>query len=143
MTTSSTNEYLKYVTLQLAAEAFIRDPLNPESLASSGLALINVLIAGNKRASRFTPIQASEFADQWVVLDQCVNTATGFSGTLFKNRADPTELVISFRSTEFADDAVRDTQATNKLELTEFGWAFGRCAQVADKEGRTSCLAIG
>ena len=38
---------------------------------------------------------------------------------------------MSFRSTEFADDAVRDNQATNTLEIKEKGWAFG---QIADME---------
>ncbi|SDP94092.1 hypothetical protein SAMN04489708_1587 [Paracidovorax cattleyae] len=41
------------------------------------------------------------------------------------------ELVLSFRSTEFADDAARDNQATNTLEIKEKGWAFG---QIADME---------
>ncbi|AVT22159.1 hypothetical protein C7Y68_20815 [Paracidovorax avenae] len=38
---------------------------------------------------------------------------------------------MSFRSTEFADDAARDNQATNTLEIKEKGWAFG---QIADME---------
>ena len=36
-----------------------------------------------------------------------------------------------FRSTEFIDDVVRDIQATNKMEIADFGWAFG---QIADME---------
>jgi hypothetical protein len=56
-----------------------------------------------------------------------------FSGTLFKarNKANPTELVISFRSTEFIDDHARDNKATNELELAEGGFALG---QIADME---------
>ncbi|AVT22160.1 hypothetical protein C7Y68_20820 [Paracidovorax avenae] len=49
---------------------------------------------------------------------------------MFKNRFTG-ELVLSFRSTEFADDAARDNQATNTLEIKEKGWAFG---QIADME---------
>ena len=61
-----------------------------------------------------------------------------FSGTLFKcTKEDEAlgyhkgELVLSFRSTEFIDDAARDNEATNKLEIKEFGYAFG---QIADME---------
>jgi hypothetical protein len=59
------------------------------------------------------------------VLDQRANTPTGFSGTLFKSNKTG-ELVMSFRSTEFIDDAARDNQATNALEIKETGWALGQ-----------------
>jgi HlyD family secretion protein len=36
------------------------------------------------------------------------------------------ELVLTFRSTEFLDDAARDSEATNKLEIKEKGFAFGQ-----------------
>ena len=86
---------------------------------------------GNGRTSRFTQVQAEEFlADGWKVVEHKSNTETGFSGTLFKN-SNTGELVISFRSTEFADDAARDNQATNTLEIKEKGWAFG---QIDDME---------
>jgi hypothetical protein len=49
---------------------------------------------------------------------------------VFKNTLT-NDLVMSFRSTEFIDDAARDNQATNTLEVKEFGWAFG---QIADME---------
>ncbi|MCW5655753.1 hypothetical protein [Hydrogenophaga sp.] len=38
--------------------------------------------------------------------------------------------MLSFRSTEFADDAARDNQATNVLEIQSFGWAFGQIADM-------------
>ena len=41
------------------------------------------------------------------------------------------DLVISFRSTEFIDDSARDNQATNNMEISNKGWAFG---QIADME---------
>ncbi|SOE06402.1 Ca2+-binding protein, RTX toxin-related [Variovorax sp. YR752] len=72
------------------------------------------------------------------MVEHISNTTTGFSGTLFRAlRDDPErgivagELVMSFRSTEFVDDAVRDNQATNALEIKAKGWAFG---QIADME---------
>ncbi|MEN6587221.1 MAG: hypothetical protein ABFE02_14370 [Sulfuricella sp.] len=137
MATPTVAEYLKYANLQMAAEAFIR---NPDSgvLSGTGIDLINSLISGNEHASKFTETQAKAFASQWEVLDQIANTETGFSGTLFRCKiTDPAkglvegQLVLSFRSTEFIEDAVRDNQATNKMEIKEHGWAFG---QIADME---------
>jgi hypothetical protein len=46
-------------------------------------------------------------------------------------------LALSFRSTEFIDDAARDNEATNKLEINDFGFAFG---QLADRETRYAKL---
>ena len=37
---------------------------------------------------------------------------------------------MSFRSTEFADDSVRDNQATNGMEVNTHGWAFGQIADM-------------
>ncbi len=51
-----------------------------------------------------------------------LRTATGFSGALFVNSLTH-ELVLSFRSTEFLDDAVRDNTATNMLEIDGTGFA--------------------
>ncbi|MFV0678998.1 lipase family protein, partial [Ottowia sp.] len=93
---------------------------------------------GNDRTSRFTPTDAAWFAQSWEVLEHTSNTVTGFSGTLFKAKVTDEargivagELVLSFRSTEFVDDAARDNQATNNLEISDKGWAFG---QIADME---------
>jgi hypothetical protein len=80
---------------------------------------------GNNRSSKFTDVQAAQFASEWSVVDHKPNTSTGFSGTLFRNNATG-ELVISFRSTEFNDDNARDNMATNNLEIKEKGWAFGQ-----------------
>ena len=38
---------------------------------------------------------------------------------------------MSFRSTEFIDDAARDNQATNTFEIKDTGFAWG---QIADME---------
>lgn len=80
--------------------------------------------------SRFTKIGAIDFLENWEILNQKNNTKAGFSGTLFKNKKTG-ELVISFRSTEFIDDAARDNQATNLQEIAGHGFAFG---QIADME---------
>lgn len=132
MSTPTTADYLKYANLQMAAEAFIRDE-RTGLLAATPQDLRNALEAGNNHASKFTATQAAEFANPvkgWTVLDQRANTPTGFSGTLFQSNQTG-ELVLSFRSTEFIDDAARDSRATNELEIKEKGWAFG---QLSDME---------
>jgi hypothetical protein len=130
-------DYLKYVDLQMAAEAFILDP-KTNVFRNTGQLLIDALNEGNDHASRFTGGQAASFAAHWIAVDQRANTATGFSGTLFKCiQDDPAtgakagELVMSFRSTEFIDDAARDNQATNALEIAATGYAWG---QIRDME---------
>lgn len=128
MATLTITDYLKYANLQMAAEAFlVRDDGTVKS------DIVSALTDGNFHASRFTPTQAKDFVDPvkgWTVVDQCPNTSTGFSGTLFKNNQTG-ELVLSFRSTEFIDDSARDNQATNTQEIKELGFAFG---QISDME---------
>jgi len=119
---------LKFASLQLAAEAFLLDDnLKP---IGNKTALIGALVDGNLHASRFSRADAERFASEWEVLNQTDSTPTGFSATLFK-RLGSEEFVISFRSTEFIDDAVRDTLATNAMEITDTGWAWG---QISDME---------
>ncbi|QDQ26582.1 hypothetical protein FNU76_09465 [Chitinimonas arctica] len=111
----------------MAAEAF----LSEGNVLKIGDAFKPALVWGNGHASKFTGIQAQKFIDEgWVVKTQKENTATGFSGTLFHNTKTG-ENVLSFRSTEFIDDAARDNQATNSMEIKDKGWAFG---QIADME---------
>ena len=87
MPTLTTADYLKYANLQMAAEAFIRDE-QTLVLASTPEAVIARLIAGNKRSLKFPRPQAEAFTAQWEVVDQKANTNTGFSGTLFRNKAN-------------------------------------------------------
>ena len=135
MPTNIASTYLKYANLQMAAEAILS---NFDYSTPTGL--IAALKAGNNRASIFPDVLAAQFAsDGWIVEAHLANTPTGFSGTLFKytGQSDPTrglvngELVMSFPSTEFIDDAARDNQATNTMELKPFGWAFGQIADAS------------
>ncbi len=87
--------YLKYANLQIAAEAFL------EKIESLGF--VKTLTEGNNRSSKFTQVQAEDFASKYTVVAHQANTSTGFSGTLFKDNATG-ELTLSFRSTEFADE---------------------------------------
>lgn len=123
------SDYLKYAEVQMAAEAILIDPTTRAQFFSGG-SLIGALQKGNEHASKFTKVAAVQFEKEWEVVAQKSNTSTGFSGTLFKNRATE-ELVLSFRSTEFIDDAVRDTQVTNK-GIKETGWAFGQLADMQE-----------
>ena len=90
-------DYLKYANLQMAAEAFLVEP-NGDVKGD----LARALREGNNRSLKFTQTQAEAFADEWEVVAQKPNTATGFSGTLFKSN-ETGELVLSFRSTEIVD----------------------------------------
>ncbi|WP_443192577.1 hypothetical protein [Pseudomonas indica] len=141
MNTLSISDYLKYANLQMAAEALYgynatipSANLIPGATYNDGaINFEDNLIIGNNHASKFTPTQVelSGLTSDWTVVEHLSNTSTGFSGTLFKNK-DTGELVMSFRSTEFLDDAARDNQATNAMEIKEFGWAFGQIDDMQD-----------
>ena len=136
---------LEFANLQVAAEALY----NRENLTEFKIDNLKYLKDGNERTSRFTDTQAKEFAQKWEIVSHVANTGTGFSGTLFRARKSDVagkedlktgvpktgikegDLVISFRSTEMIDDAARDNQATNTMEISQKGWAFG---QIADME---------
>jgi len=120
-------EYLNYADAQMAAEAlFDFNATEPGANLSpgapfSGPITTAVLTQGNLHASRFSSIQAEKFASQWSVVEHISNTTTGFSGTLLRALRDDAgqsihagDLVLSFRSTEFIDDAARDNQATRR-----------------------------
>src|SRR5437762_3447734 len=123
MSTAST--YLVYANLQMASEA-----VDLSNVLAGTETLEQALNIGNKRASTFPAALATQFASEWQVVAHQPDTSTGFSGTLFKyiGETDPArgltkgQLVMSFRSTEFVDDAVRDSQETNKQEIAAFGW---------------------
>ena len=128
---------LEFANLQVAAEALYdkENIVTPTKISN-----LNYLKDGNNHTSKFTDTQAEEFAQKWEIVSHIANTGTGFSGTLFRatEKAASTEtginkgdLVISFRSTEFIDDSARDNQATNNMEISDKGWAFG---QIADME---------
>jgi hypothetical protein len=123
---------LTYANVQMAAEAifptgFIFGPI-----------LESYLTRGNDRNSRFPATLAKEFASEWEIVDHRPNSGTGFSGTLFEytGETDPIrglvkgERVVSLRSTEFVDDAARDSKANNELEIRDLGFAFGQIADM-------------
>ena len=127
MSTPTINDYLKYVNLQGAAEAFL---VNSDGKVKTDIK--QALIDGNKRSTKFTQPQAEDFNKLWQVVDQCPNTPTGFSGTLFRAIKDDAasgihkdDLVVSFRSTEFIDDSARESEGTDKMEIAKGGFALG------------------
>ncbi|MGE4237665.1 putative Ig domain-containing protein [Hydrogenophaga sp.] len=122
--------YLKYANLQMAAESLFGLPRSALPGVVSTEMTLQSLTLGNERASLFTAPQAQQLIDDhWTVVEHKSNTETGFSGTLFRN-SQTGEQVLSFRSTEFADDAMRDNQATNTMEIKGHGWAFGQIADM-------------
>lgn len=143
MATNEISTYLKYANLQMAAEALYRIPIESSSAIGSTPAsytglTVEALTDGNKHASKFPQALAADFVTKYQIIAHQPNTSTGFSGTLFRAiKDDPAtnthvgDLVMSFRSTEFIDDALRDSTGTNK-GIASFGWAFGQIADMED-----------
>jgi len=137
--------YLEFSNLQIASEAFIgkSQSKEPGTIIPGKFFERNDLIDGNKHTSKFTETAADEFMQHWRVVEHITNTKTGFSGTLFEAKVDiPSANVkagdqaLSFRSTEFVDDEVRDSQATNTLEISDRGFAFGQISDLRDWVGQ-------
>ena len=97
MADPTVTDYLKYANLQMAAEASLVDA-NSKPLIDTRY--IDALKFGNGRSSVFTQPQAEDFNKLWQVVDQCPNTPTGFSGTLFKAR-DNVEALGMLRPSEY------------------------------------------
>ena len=127
MATQEIATYLKYANLQMASEAFLVDATGK---ILAGKPLVDALIYGNGHPSRFPTLLAEEFANTWEVVAQQENTPSGFSGTLFREKATG-NLVMSFRSTEAIDDTLRDSEGTNRC-ISSNGWAFGQIADMED-----------
>ena len=132
MANNQINKLLEFANMQMAAEAFLIRGDEPAVPAGE---VVRRLVQGNTHASAFTQVQAEQFTTQYEVVTQYRNDplesgGTGFSATLFRNKTSPNEYTLSFRSTEFIDDAVRDSKATNRLEIKDLGWAFGQIAEM-------------
>lgn len=128
-----------YALLQIAAEAVMGIDRQAPASNPGTTPLVKLddamLQVGNLHSSKMTAAQATEFAQNWKVVSHQPNTATGFSATLFEYvGTDPqptaSKYVVSFRSTEFIEDQVRDSKATNELEIKEGGWAFGQISDM-------------
>ncbi|MBP5789608.1 MAG: hypothetical protein J6W29_05175, partial [Neisseriaceae bacterium] len=149
----SATELQTYANVQIAAETLygllnghLGDTTNIDQTnfltgTHWGQTSIELLREGNKHSSLFSETQAKEFVENWEIVSHLPNTATGFSGTLFRVKAEngipnttlkQGDLVISFRSTEFVEDQLRDSIATNTLEITKTGWAMGQISDMED-----------
>ena len=138
----SVAELLEMSRTQIVAEAFLKGenkkpeflhPKNGDYTFRKTDLKDTILRDGNNHTSKLTEPQIKEFMENWEVVAYLPNTTTGFSGTLFKAKRDipgttikAGEKVMSLRSTEFIDDAVRDNEATNTKEIADRGWAFGQ-----------------
>ena len=120
MPNNQINRLLEFANFQMASEAFLLREIDNGVLPGNDVIKAR-LENGNFHASIFTQLQAEKFVNDYQVLAQYRNDSalaggTGFSGTLFKNKTTG-ELTLSFRSTEFIDDAVRDGKSTNEFEI--------------------------
>ena len=116
MASKTLKDVLEFANFQLAAEAFLLRANESDIRTLDRDVLIARLELGNNHASKFVSGQGASFLATYDILAQYRNDAnlaggSGFSGTLFKNRQTG-ELSLSFRSTEFIDDAVRDGKST-------------------------------
>src|SRR5690349_9401539 len=120
------SDLLSAAKLQMASESFLMREVDAGRIPTPD-EIRNRVVEGNTHASRFVELRAEEFVVNYELLAQYRNDpkktgGTGFSGSLFRDRITG-ELTLSFRSTEFIDDNVRDSKSTNALEVKEFGWA--------------------
>jgi hypothetical protein len=134
--TSTISQYYDLVNLQVAAEAFLVD--DETKKIKEGDKLSEALTIGNEHATKFTKDSADAFVDKFEVVAQLPNTDTGFSGTLFKALVDDPQAglvkdqyFMVFRSTEFVDDYIRDSEGSNQ-SIKNNGWAFGQICDMED-----------
>ena len=100
MTTNNVTKYLKFANVQMAAESLFsgETPIAQIGVAATrGEGSMNVasLQRGNTRASQFTSTQATEFTNNWELVEHQTNTKSGFSGTLLKAKRTDASLGIT------------------------------------------------
>ncbi len=149
MTTLTAKQIYDLSLQQIAAESFLDfaqdanyqgDKLDTAlRLGSNNYAIQSNITDPAKAAlpgkTRMTDAQIADFTATYDIIAHRRNTASGFSGTLLKNRSTG-EYTLSFRSTEFADDNKggdwsRDGVTGADGEMAAFGFAF---AQIGDAE---------
>jgi len=149
MTTLSAQQIYDYSLQQIAAESFLDLNLAGQPVPGQELSLAIVLRLGSNNPqnpqniatdselrgkTRMTNQQITDFTTKYEIIAHQADTASGFSGTLFKDRVTGT-YTLSFRSTEFAEDNkggdwTRDGLGAS-LEIGAHGFAI---AQLADAE---------
>ena len=147
MTTLTAKQIYDLSLQQIAAESFLDVSASSQY---SGEALKDVLRLGSNNPAiatnrptaelldgktRMTEAQITDFTTNYDIIAHQANTASGFSGTLFKSKTTG-DYTLSFRSTEFADDVKggdwsRDGVAGADGEMANYGFAL---AQIADME---------
>lgn len=133
MANPSIRQLIEFSNLQIASEAFLVRSGDGRSIAPD-TEIASRLEEGNFHPSHFLSSQAEKFVKRYTILAQFRNDpqlsgGSGFSGTLFQDKGSK-ELTLSFRSTEFIDDNLRDSKSTNELEVKEFGWALGQISEM-------------
>jgi len=78
MDTNNVSKYLKFANVQMAAESLFSDAKTDgigmgEKIIGEEMNL-GRLLNGNNRASRFTPTLATQFLDNWTVVEHLAKT---------------------------------------------------------------------
>lgn len=85
-------------------------------------------------ATRMTQTQIAYFKENFEIVAHYPNDVSGFSGTLFQSKKDPSKYFISFRSTEYRFDAdggnwSGDGKPGADGEIADIGFATAQLAQ--------------
>ena len=147
MPQSNLTTWLQFAIQQMAAESYLNAlPPNNQDELIRRLKLgnnntptldpdLNPILPGK---TRFTTVQAQQFAQRYQIVDHHADDSIGFSATLLKDLSDPTgqTYTLSFRSTEYrtqanGGDRERDGFGAD-LEITTDGFAFGQLAAMED-----------
>ena len=132
MTQSNVSTWLKFALQQMAAESYLDRTGDLTEILTDGnndRRVIQVDQFSGK--TRFTDLQAQQFAQHYQILDHHADDATGFSATLMFD-TQTNSYTLSFRSTESATaaqggDLERDLLGAD-AELGFSGFAFGQLA---------------
>jgi len=118
MANGQLNRLLDFANMQMAAEAFLSQSVDDTPNRPPESELRTRLEDGNTHTSKFMPAQAEQFVAQYEVLTQYRNDSllpgkTGFSGTLFRNRA-----TANLRSPYALPNSSMMPRATTKLPIS-------------------------
>ena len=104
-------------------------------------------------ATRMTETQFAYFNANFRIVAHYPNDVSGFSGTLFQSKKDPSKYFISFRSTEYRFDAdggnwSGDGKPGADGEIADIGFATAQLASMEQfyamlKQGKTWDIASG
>ena len=128
---------LQFLLAQVAAESYLDGVHDGESLQSLYVQGANhytlyeeLKLRGELGMTQSTSLMWQDFSDTWEIVSHQKNTASGFSGTLMRNKVTG-EYTISFRSTESkgeddGGDVDRDSALGANGQIKDDGFAWGQ-----------------